>query len=93
MCFSNLKLKQNVKVLRYCISSAPWDLKQITIIKLIVDASFNRFFKSLQEISGTQAFLQTLQRSAGTGFISGLYCSYLRFLEVYSQPRHNSKLR
>ena len=78
MCFSNLKLKQNVKGLRYCISSAPWDLKQITIIKLIVDASFNRFFKSLQEISGTQAFLQTLQRSAGSGI-------HIRFILFISQ--------
>ena len=76
MCFSNLKLKQNVKVLRYCISSAPWDLKQITIIKLIVDASFNRFCKSLQEISGTQAFLQTLQRSAG----SVIHIRLIRFI-------------
>ena len=64
MCFSTLKLKQSLKVLRYCISSTAWDLKQIIIMKLIVDASFNWFFKSLQEISGAQAFLQTLQRSA-----------------------------
>ena len=78
MCFSNLKLKQNVKVLRYCISSAPWDLKQITIIKLIVDASFNRFFKSLQEISGTQAFLQTLHGSAGSVI-------HIRFILFISQ--------
>ena len=78
MCFSNLKLKQNVKVLRYCISSAPWDLKQITIIKLIVDASFNRFFKSPQEISGTQAFLQTLQGSAGSVI-------HIRFILFISQ--------
>ena len=78
MCFSNLKLKQNVEVLRYCISSAPWYLKQITIIKLIVDASFNRFFKSLQEISGTQAFLQTLPRSAGSVI-------HMRFIMFISQ--------
>ena len=47
-------------------------------------SSLCRQLSSLQEISGTQGFLQTLQRSAWSRD------SYLMFLEVSSQPTHNS---